>query len=271
MASYYKSDSGFSQVLPGTLQVTDLTVTDDATVTGDTTLNGAVDVNAAMTTRNITVDAASKIVTDRIDVDDLFERTASNGVDVNNRLDILGGITNLRNDLLGDSTAASVNPFTNIDQTCYAQYVGRAPTDITTAELTVELSGTAAVTVVYAELALATGDYEAANLAVAGTPLLTLVAGSVADISVEVAGGTNRNITKTVTPTTPIKAGTELWLLVSVDAGTQPTWRANSRTGSMNASKTATRPSTMAADSEFTGGTLAVASSVPNMYLNILS
>jgi hypothetical protein len=198
--------------------------------------------------------------------------TFSNGMTVSGgTVDLSGAdVTNLVSDFMS-ALPEVTTALTNIDQRCYAVYLGRAPRKITTCDVSVIVGATAAVTVVYAELALATGAWEPSSGITAGTPELTLRAGTVADISAEVVG-TNTTITKTITPSVPIPAGTELWAIVGVDAGTQPVWRATADDmNSRQAFKDSTRPSTMSAASVFTGGIFGNAVVCPHMTLHIAS
>lgn len=220
------------------------------TTVGDVTVGGALGVTGASTVAAL---------------------TASGTVTTDGTLTINGDVTNLVSDFmhgLPEVTAA----LTNSDQRCYALYLGRAHRKITTCDVTFIVGATAGATIVYAELALATGAWvPPATGTTPGAPALTLRAGTVSDISGDL-GSTNTTVTKSITPTVPIPTGTEIWTIISVDAGTQPVWRAiaddmNSR----QAYKDATRPSTMAAASVFTGGIFGNAVVVPHMTLNITS
>lgn len=145
-----------------------------------------------------------------------------------------------------------------VDGTSYAVYLGRTLRKITSARVSVFVGSTAAATVAWAEVGLATGAFEGNVGDTAGTPNLTRA--GFASIATEIAAGINREAGALVTPATPIAAGSELWLLFGVSAATLPVMRSipNAIDGSA-ASAAATRPSTMAAGAAFTASQLGAA------------
>lgn len=179
---------------------------------------------------------------------------------------------NRESNLLDRHLAMDTSAPTGVSGRCYAQYLGVAPCEIKSLELRAEIGGTAAATITWAEMAVATGAFEASAGVTSGTPDLTLRAGTVADISAEVLN-TNFSIVKTVTPAVPIPAGTELWVLLSVSAVTQPVWRGTQGADFAGAAAiaAATRPSTMAAPTAFTGGSWSGGQQIPQLSARIVS
>lgn len=170
----------------------------------------------------------------------------------------LGQAINIRTDVpvfyMPDTSASAAT-----SQRCCVVYCGRAPKDITTIDVTIFVT-VAAATVTWAEFAAFTGAYEGPSAAAGGTPNLT-TKGFVSIASEIAAAAVNDALKKTITlTTTPIKAGEEFWVGFSINATSMPTLRAINASDltSRQALRAATRPSTMAAGSAFTGGSLAV-------------
>lgn len=147
---------------------------------------------------------------------------------------VYNGTANVASQVLEPHTDET-NSLTPVSQTAHAVYVGNAPRSFTSAEVTFYVS-TGATTITYSEIAIATGD-----VVLNGSPTLTVK--GYASIAAEIAATGPQK--KTVTLTTPIKAGEPIWLVVSTQATGMPVMRQrqNIDFAGLAASKTTTRPS----------------------------
>jgi hypothetical protein len=157
---------------------------------------------------------------------------------------------------------ANTGALLTVSNTSYAVYVGRAPKNCSSVDLLASLGNPGAVTITWAEIAVASGDYEpASGPGTSGTPNLTTL--GFADIAAEINGTANDSIVKTVTAAIP--AGTNIWVLIGNQAATPATFRTTGGGDVLGicATAAATRPSTMAAGTAFTAGQIDAAVTTP--------